>query len=414
MMNLCKGVLLIGCGLVAHQGKVWAQANEVPLAGKPYAPHPAQVVVTKVKHFDNMCWKIATAGGTWYFENGETAGKSGFNSAFDLAGNDWIGNDANKGYNTSPRTGGSHEYRGWPNFGEGNFDHPQRSSGASSRWVDAAGTTVPFVDTLRGDHLIMRSMNATYEIEYHFFASHAAIKVIKAGNKYAFLFEGPIGGEQEASVEKDYYVIKSGAKNTKWGSGLGYLDPAFGNKFPSPYFYLVDSDPKDNQVWYAGVKDVAPPTAGDEGWIQGTNMVIFSFGRDQDKRAYTGTAAVCVFGFHTKAPHATIDTFIEARLANPFVAAGTGPTGSIGAGAGLSPVSWDAGNLQVSGKLLRVKAVAGYEYSVHAADGSRVALQGKETDGWYEAAGLEKGIYFLKVFSLGQGRTTVSRKFLVK
>lgn len=286
--------------------------------GEPYSPFPENVVVTKVKHFDNMCWKIAAAGGTWYFENGETDGKSGFSSAFDQAGNDWIGNDADKGYNKSPSKGGRHEYRGWPNFGEGNFDHPQRKSGTKTRWVDTDGNEISFLDKLEGDHLIMRSANSTYELEYHFFPTHAAIKIIKADDKYAFLFEGPIGGEQEAPVEKDYYVLKDGVHRECVTGGLGYLEPEFGNKFPSPFFYLVDSDPKDPQVFYAGVKDMGPESAGDEGWRQGENMVIFSFGRDEDKRAYTGTDAVCVFGFHQKAPHQTISNFIEERLVKPF------------------------------------------------------------------------------------------------
>lgn len=137
-------------------------SNEESEAGMPYAPYPNQVLVTKVKHFDNICWKIAAAGGTWYFENGETDGKSGFSSAFDKAGNDWIGNDADKGYNKSSNAGGKREYRGWPNFGEGNFDHPQRKSGARTYWVDAAGNEVAFTGKLEGDHLIMRSANASY------------------------------------------------------------------------------------------------------------------------------------------------------------------------------------------------------------------------------------------------------------
>ncbi|MBU0537104.1 MAG: hypothetical protein KKG73_01535, partial [Gammaproteobacteria bacterium] len=102
--------------------------------------------------------------------------------------------------------------------------------------------------------------------------------------------------------------------------GLGYLEPEFGNKFPSPFFYLVDSDPKDTQVFYAGVKNAGPDSAGDEGWRQGTNMVIFSFGRDQDKRAYTGTDAVCVFGFQNKSDHKSLSRLIEARLKSPFKA----------------------------------------------------------------------------------------------
>ncbi len=304
----------------AEQAATGASEGE-PAAGAPYAPHPDKVVVTKVKHFDNLCWKIATAGGTWYFENGETDGKSGFNSAFDQAGNDWIGNDADRGYNKSSSEGGRHEYRGWPNFGNGNFDHPQRKSGAKTRWVDADGNDVAFNGRLEGAHLIMRSFNSKYELEYHFFPSHAAIKVLKADDKYAFLFEGPIGGEQDSSVEKDYYVLKDGKHRECKSGGLGYLEPEFGNKFPSPFFYLADSDPKDTQVLYVGVKNTGPESAGDEGWRQGSNMVIFSYGRDEDKRAFTGTDAVCVFGFHEKAAgHESISSFIEARLADPFSA----------------------------------------------------------------------------------------------
>jgi hypothetical protein len=293
-------------------------SNEEPVAGMGYSPYPTKVVVTKVKHFDNMCWKIAAAGGTWYFENGETDGKTGFSSAFDQAGNDWIGNDADRGYNKSSSKGGKHEYRGWPNFGEGNFNHPQRKSNSTSRWVDERGNDIGFKDKLEGNHLIMRTSNSTYELEYHFYPTHAAIKILKADNKYAFLFEGPIGGEQEASVEKDYYVLKDGIHREIKAGGLGYLDPAFGNKFPSPFFYLADSDPKDKQVFYAGVKAVGPDSAGDEGWRQGENMVIFSFGRDEDKRAYTGTDAICVFGFYEKTAHKTISKFIESRLSNPL------------------------------------------------------------------------------------------------
>ncbi|MFA9391991.1 MAG: nucleoside hydrolase-like domain-containing protein [Prolixibacteraceae bacterium] len=292
--------------------------NELPVEGSPFVPFPKNVVVTKVKHFDNMCWKIATAGGTWYFENGETNGMTGFSSAFDQAGNDWIGNDADRGYNKSSNRGGRHEYRGWPNFGEGNFNHPQRGSNSSSWWVDENGNKIHFNEKLEGDHLTLRSANDKYEIEYHFFPTHAAIKIIKADDKYAFLFEGPIGGEQDASVEKDYYVLKDGIHYECVEGGLGYLNPEFGNKFPSPFFYLADSDPRDTQVFYVGVKNTGPELAGDEGWRQGENMVIFSFGRDEDKRAYTGTDAFCIFGFHNKTSHKEISDFIEARLKSPF------------------------------------------------------------------------------------------------
>ncbi len=304
--------------LIVNVSKSTLMSNEEPLSGMGYSPLPTNVVVTKVRHFDNLCWKIAGAGGTWYFETGETDGKTGFSSAFDQAGNDWIGNDADRGYNKSSSNGGKHEYRGWPNFGEGNFNHPQRKSNSSTYWVDESGNEIAFNGQLEGELLIMRSSNEKYELEYHFFPTYAAIKVLKAADKYAFLFEGPIGGEQEASVKKDYYVLKDGIHRECKSGGLGYLESEFGNKFPSPFFYLADSDPKDTQVFFVGVKNNNPLTAGDEGWRQGDNMVIFSFGRDDDKRALTGTEAICVFGFHQKGSHKKISKFIQSRLKNPF------------------------------------------------------------------------------------------------
>lgn len=58
---------------------------------------------------------------------------------------------------------------------------------------------------------------------------------------------------------------------------------------------------------------------GDEGWDQPDNMVVFSFGRENDERALRGTDAVAVFGFLDKeAGHKTIDQSIKARLKNPF------------------------------------------------------------------------------------------------
>lgn len=290
-----------------------AVQNETPVSGMPFDPYPSQVVVTKVRHFDNMCWKIAAAGGTWYFESGETDGKTGFSSAFDQAGNDWIGNDADKGYNLSPRGNGKHEYRGWPNFGNGNFDHPQRPSGTSTRWVDENGEDVAFGTdaVLKGQHLRMRSANETYEIEYHFFQSHVAIKVIKAEDAYAFLYEGPIGGEMEGP-DVDKWYFKDGTENGQMCSASECF---------SPFIYFLDADSKDTQVFYMGV-DNQTDGVGGESYVQADNMVVVSYGRvgtwPNDNRSLTGTEAICVFGFYDKKSHKKISKFIESRLKNPF------------------------------------------------------------------------------------------------
>lgn len=283
-----------------------------PVAGAPYSPYPNNVLVTKVKHFDNMCWKIAAAGGTWYFENGETSGKTGFSSAFDQVGNDWIGNDADKGYNTSPKGTGRHEYRGFPNLGNGDFDHPQRSSGSKTKWVNENGQEIPFNNKLEGDHLIMRSYNSTYEVEYHFFTSHIALKIIKANDKFAFLFEGPIGGEQENNTIDKWYT-KDGSANGK---------PCGTTSCSSPFIYFVDSNPKDTQILYLGAANLTSGVGGDA-YVAANNMVVVSYGRTgsypNDTRKLTGTNPISIIGFLNKADgHNQITTFIEDRLDNPF------------------------------------------------------------------------------------------------
>lgn len=53
-------------------------------------------------------------------------------------------------------------------------------------------------------------------------------------------------------------------------------------------------------------------------------MVIFSFGREDDDHALTGSDAVSVFGFLDKEMgHEQIRASIRARLENPFEPAGS-------------------------------------------------------------------------------------------
>lgn len=307
------GRLFLLLGIIAlGTGAPLAAKNE-PVAGTPYSPFPDKVVVTRVMHFDNWCWKVAAGNGTWYFETGETDGNTGFSSAFDHVGNDWIGNDADKGYNLSPRGKGKHEYRGWPNFGNGNFDHPQRSSGSSTRWVDANGEDLAFDahGVLQGSHLRMRSANETYELEYHFFPSHIAIKVLRADDAYAFLFEGPIGGEMEGP-DVDKWYFKDGTENGQ----LCSLTECF-----SPFIYFLDTDPEDDQILYIGAKNLQEGIGG-ESYVQKENMVVVSYGRvgswPNDNRSLTGTDSIAVFGFYDKKDHKEISRFIDQRLEHPF------------------------------------------------------------------------------------------------
>lgn len=317
-------------GVSGSAGNTQAQIIEEETGvGKAYDQVPSdKVLVTKVKHYGIVSWKIAAAGGTFYFETGNDnpKGSTGFHSAFDKHWNDWIGNDADKNYISNPPdfcTGGN-QWRGFPQLLEDNFDHPQTQKfpGGKTRWTDADGKELTFINWLEAEHLVLHSFNAANEVEYHFFPSHAAIKVIKVGAPYAFLWEGSIGGDTDQGP-KDYYVLEDGLKSTTFWTT--WTLSAYANKqWPSPFLYLVDSDEKKTQILFLGAKGLNEDRE-DEGWIQkdpcrdsNFNQQLFSFGRGSNKRSLTGTNAIAVFGFLPKSEHAAISEFIHARLADPF------------------------------------------------------------------------------------------------
>ncbi|NHE56178.1 hypothetical protein [Cyclobacterium plantarum] len=286
--------LLAACGQAAHQEN--AEKGSVE-----------NVLVIEAKQFDYVTWKINAANGTWHFEkrHAETGAPStGFNSAIDEQGLDWISNNCVD----------KREWRGWPNFASDGFGHPCRGGGGSSYWIGEDGKPIDFADTLQGRHMVLASSNEKYKIRYHFFPSHAAIEVLEANDLFAFLWEGPVGGEMD--IDQQYYVLEDGVhRKFEHGKGLGYLNPDFGNNFPSPFFYFVDEDA--DHILYVGAKGVSE--GGDEGWVQPDNMAIFSFGRDDDKHALSNTEAVAVFGFLDKEMgHEKISSFIKDRLADPF------------------------------------------------------------------------------------------------
>jgi|GEM_PF-3429537 len=288
-------VLLVSTSLIAATGVTGEEVDD------------GLVVVTQEQKFDYITWKIQGANGTWHYEieHAETGEPStGFSSAIDRKGNDWIGNNCV----------GMREWRGWPNFGTDGFGHPCRGGNGKSRWLDSDGNPVKFTGKITGEHLILESWNDKYRLWYHFFPTHAAIEVKEAKDLYAFLYEGPPAGEMK--VEQQHYVLKDGKKrDIKFNTGLGYIEPEFGRNFPSPYFYFTDEEAEN--IIYMGLKGQSE--GGDEGWCQPGNMVIFSFGREDDKRALHGTEAVSVFGFLSKdLGHKKIDTFIKSRLEKPF------------------------------------------------------------------------------------------------
>ena len=266
-----------------------------------------KVVVTIEQRFDYLTWKIQAANGIWHFEieHAETGEPStGFNSAIDREGNDWIANDCV----------GMHEWRGWPNFAADGFCHPCRGGNGKSQWIDTNGNPIEFQDRLEGDHLILEVWNDDFKLRYHFFPTFASIEVLQADEMYAFLWEGPPAGKM--AHHKQHYVLQDGIeRDFPLHTPYCYLEPEFGRHFPSPYFYFVDHDAQP--IVYVGVRDKSD--GGDEGWIQPGNMVIFSFGREAGDVALTGTDAISVFGFLDKdMGHEAIDVFIKARLEDPF------------------------------------------------------------------------------------------------
>ncbi len=267
----------------------------------------SKIVITKEQRFGYMTWKIQAANGIWHYEiekleNVEPG--TGFSSAIDQSGNDWIGNDCV----------GRREWRGWPNFGSDGFGHPCRGGSGKSRWLDSDGNQIEFEEKYVGEYLILESWNEKFRLWYHFFPSHIAIQILEAHDLYSFLWEGPIAGEM--NLDQQYYVLEDGKKRRlPYNTGLGYLEPEFGRNFPSSFFYFLDDNAE--QIVYIAVKDQSE--GGDEGWCQPNNMVIFSFGREDDKRALSGTDAICVFGFLNKnIGHEEIKSFIMDRLDNPF------------------------------------------------------------------------------------------------
>jgi hypothetical protein len=329
-----RGVRLAGMALLVSLAAGPLAAQEEPAPGKPYDPLPKdKVLVTKVNHFSVMCWKVATAGGTMYFEAGkEAGGRSGISSLFDKDGNDWVGADfSGRGtkdfpYNKVPDCY-NHATRGFPKFTclYGEFETPSKKTGAETKWLDKDGKEITFTDKLEGEHLIMRSfIEGKMGFEYHFFPTHVAIKHFLGKDNYAFHFQGLIGGEPEKSP-KDYVVLKDGV-HRDLAKGIGMPSGITNKVWPSPFVYMVDSDEKKTQVLFLAAKNL-PENHDDEGWLatcpDGSPIIaVLSFGRKPGSYSgYTisGDEPIFVFGFQPKAAgHEAISSFIEARLADPL------------------------------------------------------------------------------------------------
>ena len=300
LVSLLLGVCMLGVSAVGGHGP-WAGGGTRPRQTLCPLPNGQGRGDEGQALQCDETWKIATASGTFYFENGdETGGTTGFSSAFDQDGNDWIGADNEQpGFNTVPGAKGlgPQDARLPQVHGRRpNLKRPPRRRVPRRVGWNTDGKEVAFKDKLEGDHLIMRSFNATNEAEYHFFPSHAAIKIIKMGSPFAFHFQGLIGGEPEL-FPKDYYVLKDGKKrdvDADAGIRACPRSSRIRNGHPRSSI-MVDSEMRKRRrssTWAA--KNLAPATYADEGWLARgpapdklLNIQIFSFGRNNDKHSLT-------------------------------------------------------------------------------------------------------------------------------
>ena len=248
------------------------------------------------------CFKITTPWSTLYFEN--DSGSSGFKGVFCPEGKDWI--SANYGFGYSIKGGHSSEWRGFPNATDGNFGHPSRSSNSTNT-----------ITKQEKDHIIINSKNETMEFNYHFFLSHGAIEVIKAGEKYCFLWEGTNGGSCE---QADFVCFSDGVK--RYMTKTNYHDD-----IPDEWLYF--GDPNLKNVFLMGM--CPDDKLYDENWRDVKNYEVYSFGRGHGSssppwgpRTLTGSQNYLVYTFVERTnSQKEIKTLMNGLLAKPYESYGT-------------------------------------------------------------------------------------------
>ena len=136
--------------------------------------------------------KVTTASATYLLEKAS----GGFSNLIDKNGNDWIG------FNSTPGSGSSGEFRGIPNVGlpDGVF-HPGFNS--ANVTVDSSGPLKTTITATSNDGLS--------SITYEFFPTYVRATVTRASANYQFLYEGTPGGQFNAN---DTITLSDGTTNT--------------------------------------------------------------------------------------------------------------------------------------------------------------------------------------------------------
>ncbi len=249
----------------------------------------AQLSITEDVLEGKECFRIETPWATLYYEDHN--GSSGFKGVFDNEGIDWL--QAGYGWGRNPG------YRGFPNATDSDFGHAQRNS-SSTNTITKQGY----------NHIVINSSTDLMEFNYHFFSSHGAIEVIRAEEKYCFLWEGTNGG----SVEDEDYFVTADGETMYAGNEKNRI-----NDFPEEWMYF--GDPNRSSIFLHGKRP--DDNIKDENWRRGNTFELYSFGRgdprDGWKRRLEGTDNYYVFTFlDANTSHDEITDIINRLFEYPY------------------------------------------------------------------------------------------------
>jgi hypothetical protein len=241
-------LVLLLTGTTLEQGKRYYDLY-FDTAGSfaPAVVEPLLEVADDVPDEEQLCYRIATADATYYFQ--KDAG--GFSSLLDRDGNDWI--------SFHPFGGSDGIYRGIPNLVyPDNIYHPGHRNCVST--LEYAG---PLRATIRSV-----SKDGLWECRWGIYPHHARLTVLRSAPKaYWFLYEGTPGGAID--YETDFSVRSNG---TRLPAGQSWQN----QDIPAPEWVYFEDSLLDRYIYLVHEEDDA---LSDTFWPMEGNMTVFGFGR---------------------------------------------------------------------------------------------------------------------------------------
>ena len=294
MKNSCKWLAICLMSSVAMSQ---------PMVAEAIAEESSETPVLKVSivELDKInTFKVETAMGTFHWEC--DPGKSGWMSAFDNNGKDWI--------TAGPKQRGvgvNSQYRGLPNSGADDWGHPSRTWGHKRPNV-----TNKIVGPTQGDRIIIESEGNTIKARWHCFSTHIAMEVVELkSGKYHFLWEGTPGG----TIHSEQGIVTADGQTRPIKEGWFAETPDWPAGENGEWFYILDPNKKFN-LWMAQT-----PATNDKGelWYQKGNMDLASFGRPDNQPTFTDTERKFAWGFIPyEWDFETARKHIETILKNPL------------------------------------------------------------------------------------------------